>query len=131
MNLPIFLAGFVGALAPEIVRLYQLRQEPQTFQPWYYVISLLYAALGGYVATILPGVADGPLWWAFAVGAGLNAVVSMAARQATAFLPTAGQAAPPKVPRAEPPTRGAAEAGVEPPPAEVRPGGMADFWRAL
>jgi hypothetical protein len=125
MNVPIFIAGFVGALAPEIVRLYELRRSPQTFQPWYYAVSIVYALLGGYVATLLPGVASsGQLWWAFAVGAGLNAVVSLAAKLGATL---AGG-------------RGATSAGGPPPAAAARDmnggsppakGTMGDFWRAL
>ena len=81
MNLSIFFPGFVGALAPEIIRLYNLRQSPQQFQTWYYLISVVYALLGGYVATIAPGV-TAP-WWAFAVGAGLVSVVQVAMKAAS------------------------------------------------
>ncbi len=125
MDIQVFIAGFVGALAPEIVRLYELRQSPQTFQPWYYAISVVYALLGGYVATLLPGVADGPLWWAFAVGAGLNAVVSLAAKLGAQLAGGgAGRVTPPGGP---PPAASARELG-EAAPAK---GTMGDFWRAL
>jgi len=74
----LFIAGFVGALAPEIVRLYTLKQSNVSFPNWYFVISGVYALLGGYVATIAPGVTSP--WWAFAVGAGLPTVVNAAIR---------------------------------------------------
>jgi hypothetical protein len=133
VNVQIFIAGFIGALAPEVVRLYQLRQNPQQFQSYYYIISLVYALLGGYVVTIMPGVSTGPLWWAFVVGTGLNAVVSLAAKYATSFMTPGGPAAPPNVPPTMPPgaesvtTRDAAPA---PAPA-VQRGTTRDFWQAL
>jgi len=51
-----FLLGLVGALAPEIVRLYGLRNNPGrfTWSRFYLVISILFMALGGFVAVILP-----------------------------------------------------------------------------
>ena len=52
----IFLFGMMGALAPEILRLYELRNDPSRFRwSWFYVIiSLALAALAGLVAIILP-----------------------------------------------------------------------------
>jgi hypothetical protein len=52
----IFLPGAVGALAPEIVKLYEIRSDPSRFTfSWFYAImSLLFVALGGFVALILP-----------------------------------------------------------------------------
>jgi len=76
----IFVAGVIGALAPEVVRLYTLRKSAVEFQPWYFLISAIYAVLGGYVATIAPGV-TAP-WWAFGVGAGLPTVLNTAIRAA-------------------------------------------------
>ena len=55
-NFSIFVLGFVGALAPEIVRLYKLRNNPGPFAwSWFYlIISGCFGALGGTIAWILP-----------------------------------------------------------------------------
>jgi len=56
-TLQIFIIGCFGALAPEIVRLYNLRTKPKfkfTWSNFYILISLLFALLGGVVAVILP-----------------------------------------------------------------------------
>ena len=54
----VFALGCVGALAPEVVRLYRLRTRPpkKGFSWFYYVISFVYALLGGIVALALPAV---------------------------------------------------------------------------
>jgi hypothetical protein len=51
-----FLLGVVGALAPEVVRLYGMRNDPNLFKwSWFYVIvSLVFVSLGGFVAVLLP-----------------------------------------------------------------------------
>jgi hypothetical protein len=51
-----FVLGAVGALAPEIVRLWKIRSEPQRFAwSWFYlIVSMLFACLGGIVAVLLP-----------------------------------------------------------------------------
>jgi len=60
MNSPnpavIFLLGLVGALAPEVIRLYKLRSSRAAFSwSWFYVvISIVFGVLGGTVAVILP-----------------------------------------------------------------------------
>lgn len=54
-SVDIFLIGGVGALAPEIVRLYSIRTNPQFNWSWFYLImSILFLMLGGLVACILP-----------------------------------------------------------------------------
>lgn len=52
----IFLLGCAGAMAPEIVRLYKLRENADQFNwSWFYlIISFVFAALGGLLAWILP-----------------------------------------------------------------------------
>ena len=52
----VYLLGFLGALAPEIVRLYGKRWKLRSvkFSWWYFVISFLYALFGGLIAVILP-----------------------------------------------------------------------------
>lgn len=60
MNQPnpswIFAIGFIGALAPEVVRLYKLRydQNAHSWSWFYIVISALFGGLGGTIALILP-----------------------------------------------------------------------------
>jgi len=58
---PLFWIGWLGALAPEIVRLYAIRMRPERFAwSWFYVIvSLGFATLGGVIASMLPA-ANGP-----------------------------------------------------------------------
>jgi hypothetical protein len=52
----VFLLGMVGALAPEIVRLYSIRSDPSqfTWSAFYIVVSILFACLGGICALVLP-----------------------------------------------------------------------------
>lgn len=51
-----FALGAIGGLAPEIVRLYSIRTNPQTFTwSWFYIIiSIIFACLAGLVALLLP-----------------------------------------------------------------------------
>lgn len=55
-NITIFALGCVGAIAPEIIRLFNLREQPSRFiWSWFYlVITLFFVALGGIIAWILP-----------------------------------------------------------------------------
>lgn len=54
-NATIFVIGCIGALAPEMVRLYNLRNNPRFRWSWFYlVISGCFALLGGLIAWILP-----------------------------------------------------------------------------
>ena len=71
---PIFIFGCVGAVAPEIVRLYRIRNDPAFNWSWFYlIISLLFAGLGGLVAWILPATT---YWGAFYAGAAMPVIVS-------------------------------------------------------
>jgi len=79
MNLEFFIAGCVGALAPEVIRLYEtqrLRTAGISFSAFYWAISAIYAALAGYVASIFPGL-TGP-FYAFCVGVGFQLIVNKA-----------------------------------------------------
>lgn len=76
--LVVFAVGMAGALAPEIVRLYTLRQQGQAFTVFYFVISLLFAALGGLVAIVLPATT---LWGAFYAGISAPVIVSAALKK--------------------------------------------------
>lgn len=50
----VFLVGCVGAIAPEIVRLYHLRFQPNLRWSWGYILfSVPFVLLGGFVAWIL------------------------------------------------------------------------------
>ncbi len=73
----IFLTGRIGAAAPEIIRLYKLRRKRLVFPVFYYVISLLFFFLGGFVANILPVTT---LWGAFYVGFSLPTLINTFAR---------------------------------------------------
>ncbi len=75
----VFTLGCCGALAPEVVRLYRLRSHPPKggFSPFYYLISVVYALLGGVVALVLPAVT---LHAALYAGITTSVVISAAAR---------------------------------------------------
>ena len=57
MNYPTFhpfLIGCIGALAPEIIRLYKLRSSPVVSWSWgYLLVSIPFVLLGGFIAYIL------------------------------------------------------------------------------
>jgi hypothetical protein len=63
----IYFMGMIGALAPEIVRLYSIRNDPAKFQwSWFYLlISVLFACLGGILALALPATT---YWGALYIG---------------------------------------------------------------
>ena len=73
----VFLIGVLGALAPELYRLYRLRGRlhRMKFSISFFVISVLYALMGGLVAWILPAVT---LWAAFYAGITWPILVSTA-----------------------------------------------------
>jgi hypothetical protein len=87
----IFAVGTVGALAPEIIRLYGLRHKPpkKGFSSFYYIVSLVYALLGGLVAVILPAVT---LYGAFYAGATVPVTISAIARKKRTWMTTANSA---------------------------------------
>jgi hypothetical protein len=72
--------GAVGALAPEIVRLYNIRQQqPEgSFSTYYLFISAAFAALGGILAVILPAP---NLLGAFHAGVTTPVLINAALRQ--------------------------------------------------
>jgi ABC-type Fe3+-siderophore transport system permease subunit len=78
----IFAIGMVGAIAPEILRLYTIRTKPDELRwsPFYFGISLLFAALGGVVAIILPATTA---WGAFYAGISAPVLINNAAKRAT------------------------------------------------
>lgn len=74
----VFVVGMVGALAPEIVRLYALRTKGESITAFYLLVSLAFAALGGFIAVILPSTT---YWGAFYAGISAPIVVSTAAKK--------------------------------------------------
>ena len=76
----VFGLGCVGALAPEVVRLYSIRQHPDEFVwSWFYaVVSVLFALLGGLVAVVLPATT---YWGAVYVGISTPVLVNTALRK--------------------------------------------------
>ena len=74
----IFVAGCVGAIAPEIVRLYRLRQSGLgriRHVRRYGIVSILFVLLGGTAAVLLEATS---LHAAFYMGLSLPAIVSAA-----------------------------------------------------
>lgn len=65
MNWELFVHGCIGAVAPEVVRLYKRRlvTRKMKFSRFYLIISLVYVILGGYIASIFPGISE-PFWGA-------------------------------------------------------------------
>ena len=75
---PIFLFGCIGAMAPEIVRLYNLRHnQSRRWSRFYFFVSLLFMFLGGVLAWILPTTT---YWGAFYVGVSTPLIVSTIVR---------------------------------------------------
>jgi hypothetical protein len=76
----IFLCGAIGALAPEVVRLYELRisLRRRRFPKVYWIISLIYATLGGILALILPAT---NLYAAFYAGVSMPITISAMLRK--------------------------------------------------
>ena len=71
----IFACGCIGAVAPEIIRLYKLRQHRGDidFPWWYFAITIALAVLGGVVAVMLD---SSPIWSAFVAGAAIQYTIS-------------------------------------------------------
>jgi len=77
----VFVLGMIGALAPEIVRLYAIRHAPSRFRwSWFYtLVSLAFAALGGTLALVLPATT---YWGALYVGVSTPVLVTSIAKKA-------------------------------------------------
>jgi hypothetical protein len=86
----VFLAGCIGALAPEVVRLYQMRSRRRSvkFDRFYVGVSLAYILLGGYTASIFPGATTE--FASMSVGVGLVCVLNTMARIAGRLASKAG-----------------------------------------
>lgn len=79
----VFLLGALGAFAPEIVRLWELRSTPEKFA-WsalYVVASVSMCVLGGVVAVLL---APDTAWKVFYAGLTAPVVISAAAKKTVA-----------------------------------------------
>jgi len=76
----IILVGSLGALAPEILRLYSLRNNPDQFRwSWFYIIaSVAFAGMGGFVALLLPATT---YWGAFYVGISTPVLINTALKK--------------------------------------------------
>jgi hypothetical protein len=73
-SMAIFIFACIGALAPEIVRLYSLRNSDHvTFSLFYIFASILFILLGGIVGWILPATT---YWGAFYTGASTPVLIS-------------------------------------------------------
>ncbi len=76
----IFSLGMAGALAPEIVRLYGIREDPARFTwSWFYlVVSAAFAALGGLLALAMPATT---YWGALYIGVSTPVLVNSLVRK--------------------------------------------------
>ena len=92
MDWTLLISAFVGAAAPEIVRLYRLRMKPLPPIPRSYVlISVMFFLLGAFVAWVLQATTP---YAAFYIGASTDALISSIIGKPPAVLP-------PKPPRLE------------------------------
>jgi hypothetical protein len=100
MNWSFFIAGCIGAIAPEIIRLYNVRNDSGvTFRAHYFLISVAYILLGGYVASIFPGLTG--QFYAFCIGAGLVLVVNKMTEIAAALFEGTRRPLTPQAPNSE------------------------------
>ncbi|MFI2765242.1 hypothetical protein ACH5A3_41535 [Streptomyces echinatus] len=76
----VVLWGMLGALAPEIVRLYTIRNNPRRFRwSWFYVaVSVAFSGLGGALALALPATTA---WAALYVGVSTPTLVTALVRK--------------------------------------------------
>jgi len=75
-NLEYFILGFIGAIAPEIVRLYKIRLKHYCKVPWtYWLFSLLFSLLGGLLTLLIPATTP---WGAFYIGLAAPVIISTA-----------------------------------------------------
>jgi hypothetical protein len=78
-EIAVFFTGVVGAIAPEILRLYNARNTLQlSWSPAFLIASSIFALLGGFLAYIMPATT---LWGAFYIGVSTPVVVNTALRQ--------------------------------------------------
>ena len=116
-----FIVGVLGAAAPEVLRLYNLRTNPRfKWRASYFLMSLPFFLLGGIVALILPATT---YYGAFYAGLTAPVTVNAAVKKAGEM----GEVTPPeaKDTRRAIPRRPSAR------PAEAAPSPTRDFFNAL
>ncbi|MEV6055819.1 hypothetical protein [Streptomyces sp. NPDC052107] len=76
----VFSLGMVGALAPEIVRLYSIREDPTRFAwSWFYLIaSVAFGGLGGLLALVMPATT---YWGALYIGVSTPVLINSMTRK--------------------------------------------------
>jgi hypothetical protein len=85
MDWTLLLSAFVGAAAPEIVRLYRLRMKPLPPMPRSYaLISVMFFFLAAFVAWVLQATTP---YAAFYIGASTDALISSIVGKPPAVLP--------------------------------------------
>ena len=72
-TLKFFLLGMFGAIVPEILRLYKIKDKKLALTAHYFVICPLFALVGGVVAVILPATTP---WGAFYIGLSAETLIS-------------------------------------------------------
>lgn len=76
-----FLLGALGAFAPEILRLWKIRNSPEKFSwSWFYlIISIVFCALGGIFSIAME---PDKAWKAIYIGISLPVIITKALEQA-------------------------------------------------
>jgi hypothetical protein len=76
----IFVLGIIGGFAPEALRLFSLKTQPDRFRwSWNYVfLSIPFLIISGVIAVVLPAVST---WGAFYAGVSAPVVINTALRQ--------------------------------------------------
>jgi hypothetical protein len=120
-----FIVGVLGAAAPEIMRLYNLRTNPKfQWRASYFLMSLPFFLLGGIVALILPSTTYyGAFYAGLTAPVTINAVVKKAGE-----LSEAGEVTPPEPKGIR---RGVPRGGAPARPVEAAPSPARDFFDAL
>jgi hypothetical protein len=77
----LFLFGMAGAVAPELVRMWEARYEPLTRPRSFWLLSVAFAALGGLVAILFADSSKS----AFVLGVSTPFVISGISRQAASI----------------------------------------------
>ncbi len=87
-----FLLGALGAAAPEILRLYELRTKPDQFKwTWSYLgMTIPFLILGGLIAIVLPTTT---FWGAFYAGLTMPVTLTAAAKRVLELPGTGAQPA--------------------------------------
>jgi hypothetical protein len=100
-NLTTFGVGCVGAIAPEVIRLYNLRLKPVFSWSWGYLLySILFALLGGFMAWLLEPTSN---YAAFYAGVSTPVLISSIAKNTGTAAPEAPSEPNPPQPPVSPP----------------------------